>query len=585
MAGRNSTHRFLFSGENWSIGTSDTGMYGECREKSLGNAFDILEKKYALDESSVFMDLGSGRGVPSILAASMTKCLASLGIEMDEKASMLSLQNLKKAHKHRAEERTKNSSSPSAACSSSSSLHCAFGCMDGTMCLDWSPVTHMYSFDCCMPLYMIDQFVRVFNHSETCFCFASFRKDLISLFSLDGILAEHVSMQMTGSSEGRQLYIYLKHDWEAVAKRNKEMFREIRENLYKNNNTPASVSVSARMNDPVYVTSLIDARRGNESSSAVSAVSIEKGIKKLYTSAVKGPKWGGQPVKALSARDALEGGFLRGKDSVVWRLFLSALASPEVHQEACGRILDSWYGAGPCSSGQRRRRTSENEKRRESAASSSRSSSSSSLSSTKGMRKSENATVHSSTESKSNKPLTENERRHLFIQRCILEDPNPSDGEAETVSNRKKNTVKVAKKTIRQRGEPQSSTTPSSSSSKAKETAGEEGRGGVSASTSPSSSSSSACVPLSKGTKRGRGKGPEETATNKEGRRKSPRLCELSLSLSTRLSSLSVSTRPSLASASVSPSVSVSSPSASHSSFSPVAAPPSSRKRFSCAVQ
>uniref|UniRef100_A0A0G4HX59 DOT1 domain-containing protein n=1 Tax=Chromera velia CCMP2878 TaxID=1169474 RepID=A0A0G4HX59_9ALVE len=343
MAGRSSTHRFLFSGENCLMGTSTMGMYGECRENSLADAFDILEKKYALDESSVFMDLGSGRGVPSILAASMTKCLASLGIEMDETVFMLSVQNLSKAHRRREEDLSdkdeqtgKNLSKPT------SSLRCAFGRMDGTICLDWSPVSHMYSFDCCIPLYMVDQFVRVFNHSETCFCFASFRKDLISLFSLDGILAEHVSMQMTGSSEGRQLYIYLKHDWEAVAKRNREMFREIRENLYKNNDTPASVSVSvsARMNDPVYVASLIDARRGNESSSAVSAVSIEKGIKKLYTSAVKGPKWGGQPVKALSARDALEGGFLRGKDSVVWRLFLSALASPEVHQEACGRILD-----------------------------------------------------------------------------------------------------------------------------------------------------------------------------------------------------------------------------------------------------
>jgi len=547
MAGRNSTHRFLFSGENWSIGTSDTGMYGECREKSLGNAFDILEKKYALDESSVFMDLGSGRGVPSILAASMTKCLASLGIEMDEKASMLSLQNLKKAHKHRAEERTKNSSSPSAACSSSSSLHCAFGCMDGTMCLDWSPVTHMYSFDCCMPLYMIDQFVRVFNHSETCFCFASFRKDLISLFSLDGILAEHVSMQMTGSSEGRQLYIYLKHDWEAVAKRNKEMFREIRENLYKNNNTPASVSVSARMNDPVYVTSLIDARRGNESSSAVSAVSIEKGIKKLYTSAVKGPKWGGQPVKALSARDALEGGFLRGKDSVVWRLFLSALASPEVHQEACGRILDTWY---------------------------------SSPASTQGLRRLRNPTANSEDKSKK-KPLTDEQRRYILIRKCILEDPCPSDSEEEVQTETNKNNKTTIKVSRKKTNLPQSSI----SDLKKKETAkgnkvlskGEvKGRRGVRVSSSSSSSPSlSVGVSLSKGTKRERGKASEETAANKDGRRKSPRL------LFSSISTLSGSTHPSLASASPAGS----SLSASFSPFSPIGPLTSSRKHFSCNVQ
>uniref|UniRef100_A0A0G4I5H8 DOT1 domain-containing protein n=1 Tax=Chromera velia CCMP2878 TaxID=1169474 RepID=A0A0G4I5H8_9ALVE len=80
-----------------AMGSSDEGMYGECTAKSLFNVFDVLKEKCGLDETSVFLDLGSGRGVPSLLAAWGTPCLANLGVELDKNAWRLSVQNLNRA--------------------------------------------------------------------------------------------------------------------------------------------------------------------------------------------------------------------------------------------------------------------------------------------------------------------------------------------------------------------------------------------------------------------------------------------------------------------------------------------------------
>eukprot|EP00919_Chromeraceae_sp_WS-2016_P018146 GHVR01043118.1.p1 GENE.GHVR01043118.1~~GHVR01043118.1.p1 ORF type:complete len:224 (+),score=113.99 GHVR01043118.1:133-804(+) len=99
---------FLFSGENNNVVTSDAGMYGECTKSSLLNVFTTLKDKYMLDKDSVFLDLGSGRGVPNLLAACNFPLLASIGVELDRNAYMLSVQNVMRSLKRLKESLNSN---------------------------------------------------------------------------------------------------------------------------------------------------------------------------------------------------------------------------------------------------------------------------------------------------------------------------------------------------------------------------------------------------------------------------------------------------------------------------------------------
>ncbi|BAM40947.1 conserved hypothetical protein [Theileria orientalis strain Shintoku] len=84
---------FLFRGPTNDIITSTVGMYGEIAHSSL----KVVCKKmveFGLDEKSVLLDLGSGRGVPNFVFASDANIFSSIGIEKCPLAYMNSVNNI-----------------------------------------------------------------------------------------------------------------------------------------------------------------------------------------------------------------------------------------------------------------------------------------------------------------------------------------------------------------------------------------------------------------------------------------------------------------------------------------------------------
>ncbi|KAK9171985.1 Uncharacterized protein cmbei_6001610 [Cryptosporidium meleagridis] len=212
---------FLWRGVNMDLGTSDEGMYGETREKGLRKIF-LKMAKYGMDNTSILLDIGSGRGVPNIVASFQNNLFSSIGIELDEKAFFLSLSN----HLHILESRKKsyeNSNIENFSISSDSTdpkanknINIGFFKGDATILETFEPVTHIYSFDAAMPIWMIKKFVDLFNVSRTTYCYVSFRKDLVETLDIKAKRIHGISTQMMGSGEGRMCWLYLKNDWKEI---------------------------------------------------------------------------------------------------------------------------------------------------------------------------------------------------------------------------------------------------------------------------------------------------------------------------------------------------------------------------------
>ncbi|CCF75273.1 hypothetical protein BmR1_04g05375 [Babesia microti strain RI] len=84
---------YLFSGTYSNLSTSNEGMYGEIKSNCL---YEICQEmiKYGMDESSVILDLGSGRGVPNVFLSTISGAFSSIGIEKCSTAYMISLQTV-----------------------------------------------------------------------------------------------------------------------------------------------------------------------------------------------------------------------------------------------------------------------------------------------------------------------------------------------------------------------------------------------------------------------------------------------------------------------------------------------------------
>ncbi|XP_955360.1 uncharacterized protein TA17620 [Theileria annulata] len=84
---------FLFRGACNNIGTSTVGMYGEISHSSLKVVCKKLVE-YGLDEKSVVLDLGSGRGVPNFVFAADANTFSSIGVEKCPIAYLNSINNI-----------------------------------------------------------------------------------------------------------------------------------------------------------------------------------------------------------------------------------------------------------------------------------------------------------------------------------------------------------------------------------------------------------------------------------------------------------------------------------------------------------
>ncbi|KAF4679953.1 hypothetical protein FOZ63_024019, partial [Perkinsus olseni] len=181
---------------------------------------------YGLDNSSVFLDIGSGRGIPSLLAALIVPGIkASLGVEFDKNVYFLSLlhhfETLQEVHglgsgatatgrgSGHESTPTQSEAAPPLVLNTQP-LNIYFKLMNGADLTQFDPVTHIYSFDLAMPPNFIAQFVHLFNQSVTCRVYVSYRSDLVSSFGLKATICEKVLMTMTTSSEDHTAYVYVR---------------------------------------------------------------------------------------------------------------------------------------------------------------------------------------------------------------------------------------------------------------------------------------------------------------------------------------------------------------------------------------
>eukprot|EP00917_Polyrhabdina_sp_WS-2016_P027825 GHVP01059416.1.p1 GENE.GHVP01059416.1~~GHVP01059416.1.p1 ORF type:complete len:423 (-),score=69.61 GHVP01059416.1:293-1561(-) len=188
----------------FNIASSSEGMYGENTEKSMRRLLDILADRFLLDEkNSIFLDLGSGRGLPSFVAVSHGKVLASLGVEFDLVSFQLSVSHLLKWLNYLNQEgqttRPNGGVIPSIAF-----LH-----KDASQLSAFDPVTHIFSFDLAMPPNLINSFVQSFNMSKDTLVYVSFKKDLHK-YHIQASMVEKVFMSMKGSRESHYAYIYIR---------------------------------------------------------------------------------------------------------------------------------------------------------------------------------------------------------------------------------------------------------------------------------------------------------------------------------------------------------------------------------------
>ncbi|PHJ26003.1 histone methylation protein dot1 [Cystoisospora suis] len=72
---------------------SDEGAYGENCCASLLVLFRLLQERYFLSSSSIFLDIGSGSGIPSFLASATVGCISTLGVELDSNVYSISCNN------------------------------------------------------------------------------------------------------------------------------------------------------------------------------------------------------------------------------------------------------------------------------------------------------------------------------------------------------------------------------------------------------------------------------------------------------------------------------------------------------------
>eukprot|EP01071_Lankesteria_metandrocarpae_P002695 Lankesteria_metandrocarpae@DN2484_c0_g1_i1.p1 len=190
-----------------TVGTSNEGMYGENRISCLVALCDLLTEHFLMDKESIFVDIGSGRGIPNIVAAVYAGVKSSVGIELDNDVYHSSLDLFLSLMWHSfCEEATKSGN----IVDKLPPWGAAFISGDATLFDTLSPATHIYSFDLAMPQYMVWRFVKLFNESETAFVMISFRKDLKSMFSIEAEHLATVSMDMTGSGERHGSFIYVK---------------------------------------------------------------------------------------------------------------------------------------------------------------------------------------------------------------------------------------------------------------------------------------------------------------------------------------------------------------------------------------
>ena len=173
-------------------------IYGELTPRSMGKVIDALAACCGLDARALLLDVGAGRGLPSLVAAQRAGC-ASLGVECEEERWAQSIHNLAAVH---------DAASSDAEPELNTAVAFVRGDVARATTLD--PCTHVYMFDTGFPAATLARLAELFNASSTARALVTFQPAArVARYGFAGLaLRAQLAVKMAGSNEARTARVY-----------------------------------------------------------------------------------------------------------------------------------------------------------------------------------------------------------------------------------------------------------------------------------------------------------------------------------------------------------------------------------------
>lgn len=166
----------------------------------MQKVLNVLKDECSLDESSMFLDVGSGLGKPNIHAAAAVPLKGSVGIEVIPLRYYLSLVNLRRVISLDIPLDKDQANCP-----------VAFANTDVLNLRSLTPMTHIFLFDVGMPVKVMKHLAKIFNRSRTAKYLVCFKKPkLVKEFGFDADFMRKISVSMVSSAESHSCFVYVK---------------------------------------------------------------------------------------------------------------------------------------------------------------------------------------------------------------------------------------------------------------------------------------------------------------------------------------------------------------------------------------
>ena len=197
----------IVSNKTGSIGGNGHGgaIYGETTSTSLQKIIELMKIHTGFNQSSRFIDVGSGLGKPNLHVAQDPGVSFSYGVEMERVRWMLSMHNLRHVLKHAELQSESNTIGPEELLG----FNCFFAHGDITEASSFNPFTHVYMFDIGFPPKLFEKLSEMFNRSSSSYLICYHPPRLIVdryKFRVELLCQQNTTMH--GSSENHIGYIY-----------------------------------------------------------------------------------------------------------------------------------------------------------------------------------------------------------------------------------------------------------------------------------------------------------------------------------------------------------------------------------------
>lgn len=176
-----------------------TPIYGELNPASMTRITEKMQEHCDLNSSSIFMDIGSGRGKPCFHVFIQVKPVACVGIELVENRHLLSVNNLVRCFETISDK------------SIFEKKRVIFLKKDGAKMRSFYPCTHIYLFDVGFPPAAMEGIAVAFNRTHSAEYLISYhtpRNIQAYGFEVEYLNISVTGLALTGSNEKKTAYLF-----------------------------------------------------------------------------------------------------------------------------------------------------------------------------------------------------------------------------------------------------------------------------------------------------------------------------------------------------------------------------------------